>query len=313
MLRYRSNGKLLLTAEYLVLFGAKALAIPTRLGQSLTVTSSDGPATLQWKSFNAQNRHWFDATYRAKSLDLIESSDETAALKLKQWLLHCDLKNPFFLDADQSTVVETHLDFPRDWGLGSSSTALHNLAQWADVDALELTFAVTNGSGYDVAVAGHNTPILYQKGTPPLVSPTSFCPDNPEELFFVHLNEKQNSTAEVDRLKSMHAGQESALATAIDKANELTNRMLTQTSSKCLQEVCTEHELLLSEVLQRPTVKALLFDDYPHAMKSLGAWGGDFILAFGSKDDQAYFRNKGYDTIVSYREMIHPNSQRTCE
>ena len=34
---FRSNGKLLVSAEYLVLDGAEALAFPTRLGQTLSV------------------------------------------------------------------------------------------------------------------------------------------------------------------------------------------------------------------------------------------------------------------------------------
>ena len=36
---FYSHGKLLLTGEYLVLDGALALAVPCKLGQSLTVRS----------------------------------------------------------------------------------------------------------------------------------------------------------------------------------------------------------------------------------------------------------------------------------
>ncbi|MEQ3661167.1 MAG: GHMP kinase, partial [Flavobacterium sp.] len=36
---YYSNGKLLLTGEYVVLDGAKALAVPTKFGQSLSIES----------------------------------------------------------------------------------------------------------------------------------------------------------------------------------------------------------------------------------------------------------------------------------
>ena len=36
---FYGHGKLLLTGEYAVLDGAKALSIPTRFGQSLEVTS----------------------------------------------------------------------------------------------------------------------------------------------------------------------------------------------------------------------------------------------------------------------------------
>ena len=37
MSRYSSHGKFLLTGEYLVLKGALALALPLKLGQSMTV------------------------------------------------------------------------------------------------------------------------------------------------------------------------------------------------------------------------------------------------------------------------------------
>ena len=38
---FYSNGKLLLTGEYLVLNGAVALAIPTKFGQTLTIPASE--------------------------------------------------------------------------------------------------------------------------------------------------------------------------------------------------------------------------------------------------------------------------------
>ena len=38
---FYSNGKLLLTGEYLVIDGAKALAIPTQKGQSLSVKETE--------------------------------------------------------------------------------------------------------------------------------------------------------------------------------------------------------------------------------------------------------------------------------
>ena len=40
---FYSHGKLLLTGEYVVLDGAKALAIPTNKGQYLTVKPIDEP------------------------------------------------------------------------------------------------------------------------------------------------------------------------------------------------------------------------------------------------------------------------------
>ena len=47
------HGKILLSGEYLVLDGALSLALPTKVGQSLSVqyTPSFSP-TLTWKSFD---------------------------------------------------------------------------------------------------------------------------------------------------------------------------------------------------------------------------------------------------------------------
>ena len=56
---YRSNGKLLLTGEYVVLDGANALAIPTKYGQSLTVEPNDSN-TIVWKSYNELDKVWFE-------------------------------------------------------------------------------------------------------------------------------------------------------------------------------------------------------------------------------------------------------------
>jgi len=51
-------------------------------------------------------------------------------------------------------------------------------------------------------------------------------------------------------------------------------------------------------------VKERLFPDYFGTLKSLGAWGGDFILATGTKETPRYFKNKGFETILTYSEMI---------
>jgi hypothetical protein len=48
----------------------------------------------------------------------------------------------------------------------------------------------------------------------------------------------------------------------------------------------------------------LLFNDYKGAIKSLGAWGGDFILVTGNEDSISYFKKKGYNTIIPYSKMV---------
>ena len=55
--------------------------------------------------------------------------------------------------------------------------------------------------------------------------------------------------------------------------------------------------------MQNDTIKYKLFSDYPGAIKSLGAWGGDFVLAT-RKQAIDYFPLKGYKTIYSWDDMI---------
>ena len=69
-------------------------------------------------------------------------------------------------------------------------------------------------------------------------------------------------------------------------------------------ELLDEHSNLLSKTLQMKTVKQNLFPDFNGTLKSLGAWGGDFILAASEENPEAYFNQKGYHIIIPYKEMI---------
>ena len=51
-MNYKSNGKFLLTGEYLVLKGATALALPLKLGQSLDVeTLEENENLIYWNAY----------------------------------------------------------------------------------------------------------------------------------------------------------------------------------------------------------------------------------------------------------------------
>jgi len=50
----------LLTGEYAVLDGAKALALPTKYGQKMTVKNSRG-SDLVWICYDEQGEKWFSS------------------------------------------------------------------------------------------------------------------------------------------------------------------------------------------------------------------------------------------------------------
>ncbi len=58
---FYSNGKLLITGEYAVLDGARALALPTKFGQDLVVEEGKNKEIV-WKSFDKDGSIWFEDT-----------------------------------------------------------------------------------------------------------------------------------------------------------------------------------------------------------------------------------------------------------
>lgn len=120
-------------------------------------------------------------------------------------------------------------------------------------------------------------------------------------IYFVYLNQKQNSKEGIKRYRTVTKSKPK-LAESITKITE--QLILAQTIS----DFCTllnQHEATISQYLGIPTVKERLFADFKGTIKSLGAWGGDFVLAISETEDvPAYFVSKGYPICISYAEMI---------
>ncbi|MEL7270490.1 MAG: GYDIA family GHMP kinase [Bacteroidota bacterium] len=300
MNRFYSNGKLLITGEYAVLDGALALAVPTRYGQSLEIISSS-ENTLAWKSLDYQDQNWFEAQFALSDFKVLHTTNPSVAITLQELLKASREQNPEFLNQGNGYIATNKLGFPNDWGLGSSSTLINNLAQWAKVDAYALLWKAFGGSGYDIACAQHNNPICYRKKQPkPEVSEVVFTPSFADRLYFVHLNQKQNSKAAIVNYSQKTFDKEKFINTVDD----ITTQILQSETIETFRESLESHESLLAEVLQVRTVKQRLFQDYPNTLKSLGAWGGDFILAVGDATTPKYFESKGYKTVIPYAEMV---------
>jgi mevalonate kinase len=298
--KFYSNGKLLLTGEYLVLDGAKALALPTKFGQDLVVENEHGK-TIRWKSLDADGSIWFEAEI---AFEKIEKNFKPAQNPIEDTLiqiLHTALKmNPEFLTGE-GYQVNTHLTFPKSWGLGTSSTLINNIAQWLDIDAFELLRESFGGSGYDIACAQNDTAIVYRLvDGKPIVEPIMFNPEFTQKLYFVYLNQKQSSKTAIAMYRTKSGNLNSAIAAVNAIASQIAQSENIQTFCNLLEK----HESLLSGILEMPTVRQNLFPDFNGTVKSLGAWGGDFVLAVCKHDPTVYFESKGYKTVIPYSEMI---------
>jgi len=298
--QYYSNGKLLLTAEYGVLDGAMALAVPTTFGQSLEVESIQD-SLLQWQSLDENGESWFTATFDAKTFTTQFSSDAALATTLEHILKKTKALNPDFNNTGQGYKLTSKLTFPKNWGLGSSSTLINNIATWAKVDPYALLAKTFGGSGYDIACAQHNTPIFYQlAGGNPIVKSVHFDLALKENLYFVFLNKKQNSREAIANYRK----QQFDKASLITKLTDLTQKLSSTTNLDDFESLVQTHEEVLSDVLGIAPIKAKMFPDYFGALKSLGGWGGDFILATGNKKTPDYFKAKGFDVVLPYSEMV---------
>ncbi|MDP2089150.1 MAG: GYDIA family GHMP kinase [Flavobacteriaceae bacterium] len=307
-MHYSSNGKLLITGEYIVLDGAKALAIPTKFGQSLEVFSLGEPI-IQWKSLDENNQVWFECELVSGSLQLINSSfytddenaQENTAETLQSILMEAQKLNPNFLADKKGFQVTTKLTFPRNWGLGSSSTLINNIANWAKVDAYKLLKSTFGGSGYDIACAQNNHPITYQLiDKKPMVAEVNFNPIFKNQLYFIYLNKKQNSREGIAQYKNFK-GEKSSV---IEEISTITKDILNTQTMLDFEKLIAAHEQIISKIIHQKPIQQEYFSDYFGQIKSLGAWGGDFILASGNDDTPNYFINKGYKTVVPFQEMI---------
>ena len=302
MKTFYSHGKLLLTAEYLVLDGAKALAVPTKKGQKLTITTSKTPG-LHWKSILADGTVWFETAFDINALKTQSYFNEDPILqRLGDILMAALEQQPNFLDASEGIQATSQLEFAKDWGLGSSSTLLNNVALWAQINPYKLLSDTFGGSGYDIACAKADTPITYQRTKEdPIVNIISFCPSFRKQIFFIHLNQKQNSR---DSIAQYRAIKKNHIDVHLKQVNTFTDQMIQADSLEAFENIIDNHESFLSEILQTPTVKNRLFPTYSGAIKSLGGWGGDFVMATGTPDDMTYFIERGYKTILSYDDMV---------
>ena len=301
---FYSNGKLLLTGEYVVLDGAQALAIPTRYGQSLTVDKGSKNG-ISWRSLDHKNNTWLETFISAEQIIAYNKDSKPASVeeRLLQILAEAKRLNTNFLKDDFQYQVTTHLDFPTNWGLGTSSTLINSIAEWAEINAYELLNSTFGGSGYDIACAKNNTPILYQiKHDKPEVKAVKFQPDFADRIFFIYLNQKRNSRDAIASYKNQPKTALNRVKTAI---TDLTYEILECDNLSGFENLLKTHENLLSELINSPTVQSVLFSDYNSGIvKSLGGWGGDFVMATGTEEDMAYFKNKGYETIIPFSQMI---------
>jgi uncharacterized pyridoxamine 5'-phosphate oxidase family protein len=253
---------------------------------------------------DADKSVWFETEFTFDEIRTAKNFQEEHLIKhtLVEILHQAHLQNPNFLTSETGYIIETEVTFPRNWGLGTSSTLINNIAQWLQIDAFELLRKSFGGSGYDIACASNNFPITYQldENEKPIVEVVDFYPKYKENIYFVYLNKKQNSRHAIQN----YMNKQQFLTKKTATISEITNRMLLSPNLETTKDLLVHHEIILSDILELETVKERLFSDFKGTIKSLGAWGGDFVMVLSKENPTHYFHLKGYETILTYDEMI---------
>ncbi|MCK5839957.1 MAG: hypothetical protein KAG99_08910 [Bacteroidales bacterium] len=301
-LSFRSNGKLLLSGEYLVLYGAEALAIPLRYGQTLDITTNNYPI-LAWTS-HINNKPWFNANYSIPGLNIISTNEPVTAQSLQTLFRTASYFNPGILNKTNGYQAVSNLEFDLGWGWGSSSSLIANLSLWLKVDPFELHNAVSKGSGYDIASARSTGPIIYKvTNRQPAIRQVAFNPPFKENLFFVYSGKKQVSHNSIAKTLKRPSPSEKT----IEKATVLTKQFVEASTLEKFEVFIREHEELLARFLNQKPIKTDLFSDFSGEVKSLGAWGGDFMMVTcmeGKDFAKNYFKSKGLPIIFSYDDIV---------
>jgi len=298
------NAKLLLTSEYLVLNGAKALAVPLKFGQRMRVEENE-QGFISWQSIAYDGSLWFNGRFNLNDFGIIDSSNPDIAIHPHRLLLAARKLNPAFCLSSAGFHVISTLNYPLAWGLGSSSTLITAVAAWAEIDPFKLHFEVSKGSGYDIACAISDGPIVYNlTGNKPEFKRVTFAPQFADKIYFVYQGNKQDSAEGIQKYRNRisNPGKES-----IETANLLTDRMLNATSLPEFEQVLCEHEMLISNLLELPSIRQTLFSDLPGEVKSLGAWGGDFCMLTWRDDPgllPSYLKSKGLQTWFNFNDIV---------
>ena len=266
--------------------------MPTSFGQHLSVESHQGPEHVLWEALDHENRQWFTAGFDHEGRVLHCSSADMAE-KLQGFLAPVRNSNAW----NAPVRVQTKVDFPRLWGLGTSSTLCALLAQWAEIDALSYR-KLHGGSGYDLACAQASGAISYALvDGEPEVLPVQL-PEVLQSVVFVYRGAKQQTDSSLKLV-----GRKPFSAAQCEEITQLSEGFLQANSLNELESIIEQHELLIANHLGLERAIEGPFKGIRGQVKSLGGWGGDFVMLTRFEENRQWLEANGFNAIIPFETM----------
>jgi len=275
---YHAHWKILLSGEYMILDWAVGCWLSTCHGQTLEVKEITSNIPVIHRKAEEQWKIRFEWIYDKKNNIWTSSSSDDVARYLSHLFLF-GIKNNKVLHSDnKSYEVKTHLSYPRNRWLWSSSTIIYLYAQLIEANPFDVHMHQhPSGSGYDIACAWASWPLLFEKTdkNPFLVTPINWKPSFHKNLYFVYSWKKQNTHE-----------------SSVDERSSL----------------IIEHEKIIAQHLGATPIQTTRFADNDSiVVKSLWWWGWDFLLVtwkWEKSDLIKYMNEKHITHIFTWDEFI---------
>jgi mevalonate kinase len=291
-----SPGKIMLTAEYAVMDGARALCIPIKQHQHLTVMSNQ--AGITWKSLDRFGKVWFESRWD-ETFTRVHSTDKEISDTLERIFCYIGLEKV------KRSLFTMKTTFPMEYGVGSSSSLIACLSKIYKIDPVPFQWNIFGGSGYDVATSFEDKAIMYRlcQNKSPEWESVSFNPKFKDKLYFVFLNKKRNSREAIkEYLDNRDLNKDT-----IQRISSLSTDFIQANGIEEFIHLINEHEKLISKLVNEKTVQSTFFHDFKGAVKSLGAWGGDLVLVATNENYdfvRDYFKSKGFPIVIPYHDLV---------
>lgn len=312
MQSFYAPGKILLNGEYTVLVGFEGMALPVKCGQWLDSwifnTPPNGADTLYYQALDENEQPWFQLNISLEELlpsSEISSEDKSVS---DTFLKMLNMVPESFFEPGKSIRLVTRLEFNRNSGLGSSSTFVALMSQFFRLNPHEVQAQLFGGSGYDVAIAQVQKPLIFWKNPQGVhFRPWKLSSSLTQQWHIVFWGEKvnsRNSSAAVKETLDQLSG-DTAYKMQLEKILSLTRDAQDIPTLETSLEIM---QMFLSQLLGLETpYQSLQMKPVSQGLcKWLGAWGGDMLLV-NKKILQEYpsiFKNK---TVVAWNDWVIPN------
>jgi mevalonate kinase len=261
MRSFFAPGKIMLTGEYLVMNGFDCIALPTKLGQWMHVWEFETPTGssdfIMYQAKDVNGNVWFETKILLPNFEIVDPA-QIENIQVDRIVGILKLADSEFWQAGKSIRIETVLEFERTTGLGSSSTLVKLFSDYLNVDPFKIQFEIFGGSGYDVAVAKFQKPLIYWLTEDD--SHWKYWKLNSElshNWYVVFYGQKMDSRASVSGVQEAlnHIAEDGFYTAQFDKILEMSKNATDMISLESSLEM---YQMLLAQALLIPTTYDLL-------------------------------------------------------